>query len=201
VVEVTEHILLKPNRVFVVPPHREITTDGVVLRLAGLTKYHGWPTVISEFLFSLASMCASRGIAIIVSGTGHDGSTALAAVKEAGGSTFAQSDASYPNMPRAAVDTNHVDYLLTARQIGRHLASLPAPSRHPDIDRKLLHASIMALQLYDLIEEQGRALDDSLTLTEDDLHEYKRRNERIRCFLDQFSNPLKRAAQSRNKGR
>jgi chemotaxis response regulator CheB len=126
VVEVTEGMLLEPNRIFVAPPHREITTDGVALRLAGVTQYHGWPTLLSEFLFSLASTCSSRGIAIIVSGVGHDGSSALAAVQEAGGSTFAQSDASHLEMPQTAVDANHVDYVLTARQIGRHLASLSA---------------------------------------------------------------------------
>jgi chemotaxis response regulator CheB len=129
VVEVTEGMVLEPNRIFVAPPHREITTDGVALRLAAVTQYHGWPTLVSEFLFSLASMCASRVIAIIVSGAGHDGSSALAAVKQAGGSTFAQSDARHVDMPQAAVDTNHVDHLLTARQIGSHLASMSAQLR------------------------------------------------------------------------
>ena len=65
VIEVTDGMLLERGRIFVAPPHREITTDGVALRISvGLTENHGWPTLISRFLFSLASSCTSRAIAI-----------------------------------------------------------------------------------------------------------------------------------------
>src|SRR5262249_32837808 len=81
VVEATNGMTLQRGRIFVAPPHREITTNGVVLQLAvGPAKSQGWPTVISDFLFSLASTCSSRAIAIIVSGMGCDGSGALGAV-------------------------------------------------------------------------------------------------------------------------
>jgi two-component system CheB/CheR fusion protein len=127
VVEATDGMSLKPNFVFVAPAHREITTDGVTLRLAeGLTGFNGWPTVISDFLFSLASGCTSRAIAIIVSGMGHDGSAGLIAVKRAGGQTFAQSDAFYHNMPEAAIDTEYVDFISSASIIGKYLATLKA---------------------------------------------------------------------------
>jgi chemotaxis response regulator CheB len=125
VVEVTDGIQLQPGRIFVAPPHREITTNGVTLRLADHNpKPYGWPTLISDFLFSLASNCTTRAIVVIVSGMGYDGSRALARVKQAGGWTFAQSDASYLDMPQAAIDTHHVDFVLRANEIGRFLASL-----------------------------------------------------------------------------
>jgi chemotaxis response regulator CheB len=124
VVEVTDGMLLEPGRIFVAPPQKEITTDGVAFRVSEGGNNHGWPTLISDFLFSLASRCTSRAIVIIVSGMGYDGSGALAKVKEAGGWTFAQSDASYSSMPQAAIETKHVDFVLRADQIGRYLASL-----------------------------------------------------------------------------
>ena len=125
VVEATDGMLLEPGRIFVAPPHRGITTDGAVLRVAvTLTQNHGWPTVISDFMFSLATMCASRAIAIVVSGMGHDGSTALAAVKKRGGWTLAQSDAQWLDMPLAAIHTTYIDLILTAKEIGSYLASL-----------------------------------------------------------------------------
>jgi chemotaxis response regulator CheB len=127
VVEVTDGIVLEAGRIFVAPPHREITTDGIVLRLAEVVIEHrGWPSLISDFLFSLANKCTSRAIAIIVSGMGHDGSGALAAVKNGGGWTLAQSDANYSSMPQAAIDTNHVDFVLRAKDIGTYLASVSA---------------------------------------------------------------------------
>jgi chemotaxis response regulator CheB len=127
VIEVTDGIVLQTGSIFVSPPHREITTDGIVLRLAeGMIENHGWPSLISDFLFSLASKCSSRAIAIIVSGMGHDGSGAMAAVKNGGGWTLAQSDANYTSMPQAAIDTNHVDFVLCAKDIGTYLASVSA---------------------------------------------------------------------------
>jgi chemotaxis response regulator CheB len=130
VVEATDGMLLETGRIFVAPPQRDITTDGVVLRLSdGVANNYGWPTLISDFLFSLASRCTTRAIVIIVSGMGYDGSGALAAVKEAGGWTFAQSDPSYPDMPRAAIDTHHVDFVSRADEIGSYLASLNAHLR------------------------------------------------------------------------
>jgi hypothetical protein len=38
-----------------------------------------------------------------------------------------------------------------------------------------------------LIEEQSRALDRCFTLTEDDILEYKRRNERLRSLIESIS--------------
>ena len=130
VVEVTDGMVLEADRVFVAPPQMEIETDGEILRLiVSATKHIGWPTLISQFLFSVASTCNSRAIAIIVSGMGYDGSPALAAVKKKGGWTLAQSDAYCADMPEAAISTTHVDFVLTAAEIGKYLASVSAHLR------------------------------------------------------------------------
>lgn len=78
VVEVTDGMSLESGCIFVAPPHQEITTDGVTLRLAPDSRPHpgcGWPILISTFMFSLAHRCSSRAIAIVLSGMGHDGRT------------------------------------------------------------------------------------------------------------------------------
>ena len=49
---------------------------------------------------------------------------ALKAIKAAGGVTFAQSDAAYDSMPRSAVETGHVDYLMPAVEIAKALSAL-----------------------------------------------------------------------------
>jgi chemotaxis response regulator CheB len=124
VVEVTDRMRLAPNRVFLGPPHLEMTTDGLFLRLREPSKPKGWPILVSVFLRSLATTCASRAIAVILSGNGFDGSDALRAVKDAGGVTFAQSDALWQSMPRQAVSTGNVDFELTVEEIAKRLVRI-----------------------------------------------------------------------------
>jgi chemotaxis response regulator CheB len=53
-----------------------------------------------------------------------DGSEALGAIQAGGGKTFAQSGAEYNSMPQNAIDTGHVDHILSAVMIGDHLANM-----------------------------------------------------------------------------
>jgi chemotaxis response regulator CheB len=59
-------------------------------------------------------------VAVILSGLDGDGSAALKSIKAAGGTTFAQSDATSKSMPREAVETGHIDYLLPRTKSPRH---------------------------------------------------------------------------------
>lgn len=124
VVEVKEGMRLEPNRVFVMPPRMDLTTTGNVFHLRTTERPPGWPKSISIFLCSLSETIGPRAVAVILSGLDHDGSAALKSIKDAGGMTFAQSDASYDDMPRHAVETGHIDYLLPAAEIAKALLAL-----------------------------------------------------------------------------
>jgi two-component system CheB/CheR fusion protein len=115
---------VEPNRVFVMPPRMELTTAGDVFHLRTSSRPPGWPKTINIFLCSLAETTGNRAVAVILSGLDGDGSAALKAIKDAGGMTFAQSDASYDSMPRSAVETGHVDYLMPAAGIAEALSLL-----------------------------------------------------------------------------
>jgi two-component system CheB/CheR fusion protein len=75
-------------------------------------------------MLSLAEACGQRAIAVILSGMDHDGTTALKAIKAAGGMTFAQSNAAFDDMPRHALETGHVDFLLKPEEIAAALLAL-----------------------------------------------------------------------------
>jgi chemotaxis response regulator CheB len=124
VAEVEQGMRLDPNRVFVLPPRMELTMDGEAFHLRTTSRPRGWPKTINIFLCSLAETTGKRAVAVILSGLDGDGSAALKAIKDAGGMTFAQSDATYDSMPRAAVETGHVDYLMPAVGIGKALVLL-----------------------------------------------------------------------------
>jgi two-component system CheB/CheR fusion protein len=135
IVEVKEGMRLEPNRVFLIPPRMDMTMTGNEFHLRTTARPPGWPMTINIFLFSLAEAIGPRAVAVILSGLDGDGSAALKSIKAAGGVTFAQSDATSKSMPREAVETGHIDYLLSAAKIAKALAALahkPLPAVRPD---------------------------------------------------------------------
>jgi len=124
VVEVEQNMRLEPNRVFIMPPHIDMTIVGNAFDLRTTSRPPGWPKTINVFLCSLAEETGKRAVAVILSGLDGDGSDALKAIKAGGGITFAQSDASFDSMPRSAVETGHIDHLLPATEIAKALLVL-----------------------------------------------------------------------------
>lgn len=127
VIEAEDGMLLEPNCVFVTPGQTDVTVDGITLRLRSSRKRKGWPTQISGFLASLALMSSSRPVVVMLSGMGHDGSSALRSIRAAGGKVFAQADAIFDSMPQSAIETGFVDFILSATEIGEHLAGMNDP--------------------------------------------------------------------------
>ena len=124
VVEVRQGMRIKPDRVFIMPPHVDMTIVDNVFHLRTTQRPPGWPKTINIFLCSLAESAGERAVAVILSGLDGDGSAALKAIKDGGGATFAQSDAAFDSMPRAAVETGHIDHLLPASGIAKALMAL-----------------------------------------------------------------------------
>ncbi len=119
VVEAAEGTAVEANHVYIIPPDRNMTISGGVLRLTGPVDRGGWQTSIDLFLRSLADDRSERAICIILSGTGSHGTLGLAAVKAAGGMAMVQDPrtADYPPMPESAIATGLVDYVLPAEQM------------------------------------------------------------------------------------
>jgi chemotaxis response regulator CheB len=124
VADVGQGMRIAPNRVFIMPPHTDMTVVDGTFNLRNAVRPRGWPKTINIFLSSLAEAFGARAIAVILSGLDGDGSAALKTVKDAGGVTFAQSDASFESMPLSAVETGHIDHLLPAADIAKALIDL-----------------------------------------------------------------------------
>jgi two-component system CheB/CheR fusion protein len=118
-----------PNHVYVIPPNRTmIMTDGS-LRLLPRTEARGQHRPIDAFLRSLAEHHTYQAIGVILSGTGNDGTLGLEAIKAEGGITFAQdATAQHDGMPRSAVSSGCVDFVLPPERIAEELARI---GRHP----------------------------------------------------------------------
>ncbi len=129
-VRVAEHDLpLVANAVFLIPPAKSMRLAGDRLLLSPKPE-HGLPLPIDIFFASLAEQCADRAIAVVLSGTGSDGSRGVAAVNAAGGFVFVQepANAKFDGMPRSAIATGLVDAVAPAEALAaRVMTQLKAP--------------------------------------------------------------------------
>jgi two-component system CheB/CheR fusion protein len=132
-VRVAEHdVPLLPNAVFLIPPAKSMRLSGDRLLLSPKAD-HGLSLPIDIFFTSMAEQCADRGIAVVLSGTGSDGSRGVPAVNAAGGFVFVQepANAKFDGMPRSAVATGLADVVATAEQLAEHLATHIRTPRAP----------------------------------------------------------------------
>jgi PAS domain S-box-containing protein len=129
VAQVADRTRLEPNRVYVIPPNKDLTVDRGVLRLANL---RSGPMPIDNFFSSLARDRQEKAIGVILSGTASDGTRGLKAIKGVGGITFAQDQktAKYTGMPMSAVASGCVDFVLRPQQIAHQLQRL---AQHPGV--------------------------------------------------------------------
>ena len=81
---------------------------------------------IDQFMRSVAEEHGDNAIGIVLSGSGTDGTLGIAEIQAHGGVTFAQDDATakYNSMPRSAVNSGSVDYVLGPKQIARELTRI-----------------------------------------------------------------------------
>ena len=127
--QVTESVALEPNRVYVIPPNRNLSAVDTDLRLTELEKGRHERAPIDHFLRSLADDQGYKSVGVILSGTATDGTLGLTAIKAEGGITFAQDDtAQHTGMPRNAIAEGCVDFVLPPDEIAKELARI---ARHP----------------------------------------------------------------------
>ncbi len=120
---------LERDHVYLAPPdeHLLINRDGTV-SLAH-TELVNFVRPSADLLFeSVAAAYGERAIAVVLTGSGHDGSIGVTAIKQRGGTVIAQDEASseFFGMPSAAIKTGAVDFILSLDEIPPALITLLA---------------------------------------------------------------------------
>lgn len=130
VVEVVDGMEAAPNRIHVLPPGAELHVRDGVLSLESRSRTRGLHLPIDTFFRALAADQPGRGIGVVLSGSGSDGTDGLRAIKAAGGITLAQApdSAQFRGMPASAIAAGVVDVEASPAELGRELARL---SHHP----------------------------------------------------------------------
>ena len=111
---VEDGIQVEPNSIYLIPPKKEmIISDGHLL-LTDKDPSLALSLPVDVFFISLAREAGERAIAVVLSGTGSDGTKGIRAIHEHGGLVFVQSEESarFDGMPRNAMATGVADFVL-----------------------------------------------------------------------------------------
>jgi two-component system CheB/CheR fusion protein len=117
-------LVAEHGHIYVIPPNATATMTGGRIRVTPVASGIDSP---ADILFtSLAQELGDNAIGVILSGGGSDRALGIRALRQAGGTTFAQypGSARFPNMPISAIDTGCVDFVLRPNEIARELARI-----------------------------------------------------------------------------
>ncbi len=140
VVQAEDGMNVEANHVYVIPPGKHLLPVDGHLKLAPLEPAPGKRMAVDVFFRTLADTHGAHAAAVVLSGADGDGAVGLKRIKERGGLTVAQDpdEAEHEGMPRAAVATGMVDWVLKAGAIPPRLCEyfarekrLHLPSEEP----------------------------------------------------------------------
>lgn len=128
VLEIADDIKVEPDHIYIIPSNKMLlANDGVLLlspRPSPNKNVRNLP--IDLFFSSLAEVHQNHSLGVVLSGTGSDGTAGLRNIKDNGGITFAQDQASaeWDGMPQSAVDAGVVDFILKPEKIPAKILEL-----------------------------------------------------------------------------
>ncbi len=122
--QIRGRVRVEANRVYVIPPGRRLSLVDGHLQLTDGGEVGQRRYVVDHFFRTLAETHGERVTAIVLSGSDGDGANGLKRVKERGGLTIGQdpAEAEHEGMPRSAIETGMVDWVLPVREMPERLA-------------------------------------------------------------------------------
>ena len=142
VLEVSDEIKVKPDHIYIIPKNKMLVANDGILeispRQSEAKNERNLP--IDLFFTSLAEVHQAHAIGVVLSGTASDGTQGLRAIKDHGGITFAQDEASadFPGMPLSAIHAGVVDFIFPPElipgkliELTRHITTSGAEENQP----------------------------------------------------------------------
>ncbi|KUO76435.1 MAG: hypothetical protein APF77_17925 [Clostridia bacterium BRH_c25] len=114
VYQIQNGMQINPGCIYLNPPKYNVVISEGQFLLSDQEPIQRINLAIDTFLESLAINAGEKSIAIILSGTGSDGTRGCRAIKEAGGIVVAQDEmtAKFNGMPKSVIATNICDYIM-----------------------------------------------------------------------------------------
>lgn len=119
VCQIKNNMRVQAGNVYIIPPKNFVLLENNKLNLKKLPEKKGINLPIDVFFKSMKNSLAEKSVAVILSGTGSDGTHGIKEVKEAGGLTIVQepNTAEYDGMPLSAVHTKLIDYIIPVEEM------------------------------------------------------------------------------------
>ena len=132
VAQVKDRQKVEPDHVYVIPPGKDMSILHGALHLMPQAMPRGLNLPIDFFFRSLAVDQQERGIGVVLSGMGSDGTLGLRAIKEKAGAAFVQSLASakFDSMPRSAIEAGLADVVATPEELADKVLAYRQHARH-----------------------------------------------------------------------
>jgi two-component system CheB/CheR fusion protein len=126
VLEIEDGEKVAVNRVYILPPNRDLTIEDGRLSLVASRRAGGVGRPIDRFFESLAHDQGRRAVCVVLSGMGSDGTAGLESIKAKLGAAFVQhpDSAKFDGMPRSAIDSGLADLVLPVEEIPQALERL-----------------------------------------------------------------------------
>ncbi len=154
VVVVEDGTKVEPNHIYLLPPRKEMIIRN--RRLLLTDKPNGLSLPIDLFFRSLAQDVGNDAVAVVLSGSGSDGSRGVVDIKRAGGMVMIETPATakFDSMPLSTQATGVVDHAASPRDLSRILCGLP-PLDPPEVSED------------DIVLSEDPAMDGLLRLLRD----------------------------------
>ena len=123
VFEAADDMAVQQDCVYIIPNNKLMTVSRGRLKLTEKSLVKAPNTAIDHFLHTLAKDKKEKAIAIILSGTGTDGTRGIQAIKDYGGMVIVQepSTAKFDGMPNSAIASGHTDFILSPAEMSVEL--------------------------------------------------------------------------------
>jgi two-component system, chemotaxis family, CheB/CheR fusion protein len=124
VVQAQDGLSLERGHIYVIPPNVVPTIARGRIHMTPVAGELEQPA--DSLLSSLAQEYGNKAIGVILSGGGSDRFLGIRAIRQAGGTLFAQypGSARFPNMSIGAIDTGCIDFVLRPNEIARELTRI-----------------------------------------------------------------------------
>ena len=140
---VVDGLPVSPNTIYLNPPRSDMIVQNGIFKLSPRPKSDQLNLPIDIFFSSLSEEYGDKSIAIILSGTGSDGTRGASLVKKANGRVLVQEpdSAKFDGMPRSIIESGNFDAIATPAKLpsiierilaGKSIESMPDASVSDD---------------------------------------------------------------------